>query len=58
MEAPVDDPLVVEQIAAALHMNRVTVRDWLARGVIPGVKIGRRWYMTRENFDKLLAGQL
>jgi hypothetical protein len=28
----------------------------LVRGEIPGVKLGGRWYVTRENLDKLLAG--
>jgi hypothetical protein len=30
----------------------------LVRGQIPGVKLGGRWYITRENLDKLLAGEL
>jgi len=28
------------------------------RGDIPAVKLAGRWYVTRENLDKLLAGEL
>ena len=53
-----DNPLTVEDLAEALHYNCVTVREMLDSGGIPGgVKIGKRWYLSRANFDKLLAGE-
>jgi Helix-turn-helix domain len=51
-------PLIVAEIAAELRLHEYTVRNMLVRGDIPGVKLAGRWYVTRENLDKLLAGEL
>ncbi len=51
-------PLTVEDIAELLQKHPYTVRNMLVRGDIPGAKIGNRWYVTRANFDALLAGEL
>jgi hypothetical protein len=39
---------MVGDLANKLQKNRVTVRLLLERGETPGVKIGNRWYVTRE----------
>ncbi len=50
-------PLNTEEVAAELRLHPVTVRTLLERGEIPGVKIGARWYIRREDLDALLAGE-
>ncbi len=51
-------PLFVAEVAAELRLHEYTVRNMLVRGDIPGVKLAGRWYVTRENLDKLLAEAL
>jgi excisionase family DNA binding protein len=50
-------PLTVKEVAAELRRHPVTIRSMLDRGVIPGTKIGNRWYIQREALDRLLAGE-
>lgn len=51
-------PLTTEDIAADLGVSLNTARALCERGDIPAVKLAGRWYVTRENLDKLLAGEL
>jgi len=55
----VDNPryLTTEEVAADMRLHIKTVRGMFERGDIPGVKLAGRWYVTRENLDKLLAGE-
>ncbi|MFI2102477.1 helix-turn-helix domain-containing protein [Isoptericola sp. NPDC019693] len=46
-----------DTVAALLHRHPVTVRKNLREGVIPGVKIGGRWYVSSRVLDRLLAGE-
>jgi excisionase family DNA binding protein len=41
----------VREIAARLAIGRIAVYGLLDRGIIPGIKIGRRWLVTRYAFD-------
>ena len=50
-------PLNVAEVAAELRLNDYTVRNMLMRGEIPGVKLAGRWYVRRQDLDKLLAGE-
>jgi excisionase family DNA binding protein len=48
----------IESIAAhdaawRLGMKGSTVRKWCIRGVIPAVKRGTKWYISRETYNKL-----
>lgn len=51
-------PLTTVDIAAELGVTTPTARALCERGEIPAVKLAGRWYVTRENLDKLLAGEL
>ena len=51
-------PLTTEDIAADFGVSLATARAMCERGDIPAVKLAGRWYVTRENLDKLLAGEL
>ena len=37
----------IPEIAARLEIGRLAVYDMLERGIIPGVRLGRRWIITR-----------
>jgi excisionase family DNA binding protein len=41
----------VREIAARLAIGRIAVYRLLESGIIPGIKIGRRWLVTRYAFD-------
>ncbi len=46
--------LCVADIAKALGASEQTVCRMMARGDIPAVKIGRRWYVSEARFDEFL----
>ncbi|MDR2957022.1 MAG: helix-turn-helix domain-containing protein [Coriobacteriales bacterium] len=43
------DMLVVTDVASLLHLKSATVRVYLGAGVLPGIKIGRRWYVPKAH---------
>ncbi len=47
--------LTVEDVAALLKVHPDTVRAMFARGDLPGVRLGRRWYCRRAALDSLFA---
>jgi excisionase family DNA binding protein len=40
------------QIAARLSIGRAAVYKLLQLGVIPGIRLGRQWIVTRAAFDE------
>lgn len=40
--------LTPEQVAVIAQVKVITVRLWLRRGLIPGVKIGHTWRISKE----------
>lgn len=44
----VPDICDVEDAAFHLRTSFATVRRWMRDGTLPGAKLGRRWYVTRE----------
>jgi len=49
------DVCCVEDVAIHLKTTSKTVYRWLGTGMIPGKKIGRRWYIPRESLLAFLA---
>jgi len=43
--------LTVPEVAALLRLEKITVQRMLARGEIPGFKIGRLWRIRRSDVD-------
>ena len=41
----------IPEIAARLSVGRVAVYTMLERGVIPAIRLGRRWIVTRHAFE-------
>lgn len=43
-----------EEAGKILHVQGRTVRQWIADGKIKGVRVGRRWIITREALEDYL----
>jgi len=41
----------VEEIARQLDIGRLAVYTMLEQGILPGVRVGRRWIITRHAFE-------
>jgi putative molybdopterin biosynthesis protein len=48
--------MTVAEVAAILKLNQQTVRNWIDRGELPAVRVGRRVRILRSDFDVLVAG--
>jgi excisionase family DNA binding protein len=46
--------MTVAEIAEILKLNQQTVRNWIDRGELPAVHVGRRVRIKRSDFDRLL----
>jgi excisionase family DNA binding protein len=42
----------VEEIARGLNIGRLAVYDMLERGIIPAIRLGRRWIITRHAYEQ------
>ena len=42
--------LSVDLVATMLDVNRETVKRWLQNGTLKGFKIGKNWYIARDQF--------
>ena len=41
----------IPEIADRLSVGRIAVYTMLERGIIPAVRLGRRWIVTRQAFE-------
>mgnify|MGYP000448163506 CR=1 FL=1 len=44
--------ITIPEIAERLRVGRLTVYAMLERGIIPGIRIGRRWIVTRYAYEE------
>jgi excisionase family DNA binding protein len=49
--------LRLHEAAGVLRVDHHLLRRWLRDGTLPGVKIGSRWRMRREDIQAIMAGQ-
>jgi excisionase family DNA binding protein len=49
-----DSLLTVDEIAGILKLNPQTVRNWIDRGYLGAIRIGRRVRVPRAEFDRLI----
>ena len=47
----------VPSIAKMMNCSQRTVYSYLSKGIIPGRKVGRRWYVYRPALVAWLAGE-
>ena len=43
--------LSIPEIARRLEIGRLAVYDMLEQGIIPGIRLGRRWIVTRHAYE-------
>jgi len=43
--------MTVEEIASRLDIGRLAVYAMLKQGIIPAIRLGRRWIVTRHAFE-------
>ena len=48
----VSNRMSVEEIARRLDIGRLAVYSLLEQQVIPGIRLGRRWIITRHAFEQ------
>ena len=44
--------LTVEEIASRLEIGRLAVYAMLEHGLLPGIRLGRRWIITRHAYEQ------
>lgn len=44
--------LTINDIARRLHIGKMTVYEMLEKGQIPGIRVGKRWLVTRAAYQK------
>jgi excisionase family DNA binding protein len=44
--------MTVEEIAHRLDIGRLAVYKMLEQGLLPGIRLGRRWIVTRHAFEE------
>jgi excisionase family DNA binding protein len=42
----------VPEIARRLNIGRLTVYSMLEQGIMPGIRLGRRWIVTRHAYEQ------
>jgi len=50
-----DTFLTVEEVADKLALTNRTVRKHIKAGKIPAKKVGKRWYVSQDDFYKIFA---
>jgi excisionase family DNA binding protein len=51
-EPTVSSRMPVEEVARRLKIGRLAVYRMLEQRIIPGVRIGRRWIITRQAYEE------
>jgi putative molybdopterin biosynthesis protein len=50
-----EEYLTVAEVAANLKLNQQTVRNWIDRGELPALRVGRRVRIKRSDYDRYLS---
>jgi len=53
-----DEFLTVEEIAKQMKVKPFTVRDWIRKGELQAVKVGRTLRIRKEDFEEFLKKHL
>ena len=48
----VSNRMSVEEIARRLEIGRLAVYTMLEQGILPGIRLGRRWIITRHAYEQ------
>ena len=47
-----------EEVAEMLSVNESTVRSWIRKGIMPGIKIGKFWRIAESELEKYIERKL
>ena len=47
----------VKELTSILHLTPLTICEYFRKGKLKGHKIGKNWYVSKENLDKFLSGE-
>ena len=51
-QSPPNARITVEEVARRLNIGRQTVYAMLERGILPGIRLGQRWLITRHAYEQ------
>lgn len=54
MKKEINTLLTVDELAEYLGLKKQTIYNWLHKGKISGIKIGKVWRFEKEEIDKWL----
>lgn len=46
----------VKELTSILHITALTICEYFRKGKIKGHKIGKNWYVSKENLEVFLEG--
>lgn len=50
-----DEFFTVDEIASLLKVNQQTVRNWIDRGTLPGIRVGRRVRVRKRDLEEFIG---
>jgi excisionase family DNA binding protein len=51
-----EELMTVDEVAALMRLHKDSIRRLLRRGELPGVRIGKRWWVYRADLEARLRG--
>jgi excisionase family DNA binding protein len=52
MAIQISNRLTIIEIARRLHIGKMAVYEMLEKGILPGIRVGRRWIVTRQAYEQ------
>jgi len=52
LSAPPSSRISVAEVARRLNIGRSAVYSMLEQGIVPGIRLGRRWILTRFAYEQ------
>ena len=50
-----DEYYSTNEVAKALHVNIITIKRWVQKGLLPGYKLGKEYRIKKSDLDKFMA---
>jgi excisionase family DNA binding protein len=52
------DFLTINEVAATLRVSPITIREWLRKGKMTGLKTGKLWRIRKEDLQRFIDANL
>lgn len=52
-----DEYYTTRQISKLLTVKGITVRRWIAKGLLPAYSLGKEYRVKKDEFDKFMEGR-